>query len=189
VTAGKPIVVVSVGTDHHPFDRLVDWMETWDGADRAEVRMQHGSSRPMRGATNRELLPPDDLVAWMTQASAVVLQGGPGGIWDSLRAGVTPIVVPRVRRLGEAVDDHQVAFAARLEARGLVRIAHSADELVALLAHLEPRTGPTVDLTAALAAEGPGAIRERLREQPSPLSAATRRKRLAFMLTSGGGRR
>ena len=180
--APRPVVVVSVGTDHHRFDRLIDWLEIWDGASAADVRVQHGSSRPMRGGENRPFLPPDELAGWMRQASAVVLQGGPGGIVDALRAGVRPIAVPRLARLGEAVDDHQVAFVRRMSERGLVTVVTSAAQLSAALGSLEPRSGPIVDLTVDLVASGPATVRARLGAPPEPLSAAHRRRRLANLL-------
>jgi UDP-N-acetylglucosamine transferase subunit ALG13 len=44
---GTPVVLVVVGTDCHPFDRLVDWVERWQEARGDSVRcvVQHGSSR------------------------------------------------------------------------------------------------------------------------------------------------
>jgi UDP-N-acetylglucosamine transferase subunit ALG13 len=63
----------------------------------------------------------------------VVTQGGPGGIMDSRECGTVPIVVPRLARLDEVVDDHQVAFTRQLAGRGLVVAAESEAELHAAL--------------------------------------------------------
>lgn len=43
----KPLVVVTVGGDHHPFNRLMSWIETWllDEGDRVRCVVQHGSAR------------------------------------------------------------------------------------------------------------------------------------------------
>ena len=47
--------------------------------------------------------------------------------------GRKPIVVPRVKRYGENVDDHQVDFALRLRGLGEAEMAESFEELRRLL--------------------------------------------------------
>lgn len=131
-------MVVSVGTDHHRFDRLMDWVERWLAGAPVDVRVivQHGSSRCPSGAVGHVLLPKHELVALLAGADAVVVQGGPGGIMDTRGAGRMPIAVPRLARLGEVVDDHQVAFCRRMRDVGKVILAESEQELRAALDRL-----------------------------------------------------
>jgi UDP-N-acetylglucosamine transferase subunit ALG13 len=136
VTAPEPLNgVVTVGTDHHRFDRLMDWLERWDAANPGAVRwiVQHGSSRPMAGAEGFTIKPRADVLELLLNADVVVTQGGPGGIKDSRECGAVPIVVPRLARLDEVVDDHQVAFTQQLARKGLVVAAESEAELHAAL--------------------------------------------------------
>ncbi len=50
--AASPVftVLVVVGTDHHRFDRLVDWLDDWAERQTEPTRVvfQHGSARPPR---------------------------------------------------------------------------------------------------------------------------------------------
>jgi UDP-N-acetylglucosamine transferase subunit ALG13 len=112
------VILVTVGTNEATFDRLLRTVEGL--AAQEEVVVQHGPSavRP-RGATCREFMPFDELVATMRRARVVVTHAGVGSVMTSLLAGKRPIVVPRLRRHGEAVDDHQLSFARRLEEGGL----------------------------------------------------------------------
>ena len=48
--------------------------------------------------------------------------------------GKRPVVVPRLRRFGEAVDDHQVNLARRLHAAGLVTLVEDLEDLPAAVA-------------------------------------------------------
>lgn len=130
-----PLVFVTVGTDHHRFDRLMDWMEEWLAAG-PSVRcvVQHGPARPPAGAECHEFLPHDRMTALFAQATAVVCQGGPGSITESRQSGRLPIVVPRVADRHEVVDDHQVRFSRHLATHGKIALAESAD---ALHAHLD----------------------------------------------------
>jgi UDP-N-acetylglucosamine transferase subunit ALG13 len=133
--ARRLTAVVTVGTDHHRFDRLMDWLESWDAANPGAVAwiVQHGSSRPMAGADGFAMKPRSELLSLIRAADLVITQGGPGGIMDSRECGVVPIVVPRLARLQEVVDDHQVAFAQHLSRNGLLVLAQSEADLHAAL--------------------------------------------------------
>ncbi|HEU4398962.1 MAG TPA: glycosyltransferase [Actinomycetota bacterium] len=137
-----PLLLVTVGTDHHPFDRLVRWVDGWLGSAEGRVAglrclMQTGTSAPPRsqaGAAQwQAYLEFEALQAAMRDAAAVVCHGGPGTILGARHMGAVPIVVPRQHRLGEHVDDHQVAFSRRLAAEGSVFLAESEADLRGLL--------------------------------------------------------
>ena len=128
------VIVVSVGTDHHRFDRLTGWLTAWR-ASHPDVQLvvQHGTSSPVADARNSELLPHPELMEWFRAADAVVLQGGPGGVMDARANGVLPIVVPRDPEFGEHVDGHQLDFSAHLADRGLARVVTDRTALTGLL--------------------------------------------------------
>lgn len=129
-------IFVSVGTDHHPFTRLLTWLDGWMdalGPEAPDVTlvMQHGATRPSRHAVNHEMLGAAELRAQYEAADIVISQVGPGTIADANRAGKLPIVVPRDPELGEVVDDHQVAFGDFMTARGRCRSVRTRVELCA----------------------------------------------------------
>jgi UDP-N-acetylglucosamine transferase subunit ALG13 len=134
---GQPLLLVTVGTDHHPFDRLVRWVDGWLGrasSNRLRCLVQTGTSAPPAGpASWKPYLEHATLEAAMAEAAAVVCHGGPGTILGAKHAGAVPIVVPRQQRLGEHVDDHQVRFSRRLAAEGGVFLAESEADLHRLL--------------------------------------------------------
>jgi UDP-N-acetylglucosamine transferase subunit ALG13 len=116
-------VFVTVGTDHHPFDRLIDWVESWAGGqDDVTLLIQHGASRAARVGRNRPFLGADELAAAYRSSDVVVGQVGPGSIADANKAGLVPIVVPRDPVLGEVVDAHQFDFGYFMAAKGRAEI-------------------------------------------------------------------
>ncbi len=129
-----PYVLAMVGTDVHRFDRLVDWLERWQG-DHADVRivLQYGHSRAPRLPGAAPFLDHEELQRAMAEATLVVSHGGPATITEARRTGHLPIVVPRDPTHDEHVDNHQQLFARRLGAAGLVRLCESEAELVAAL--------------------------------------------------------
>jgi UDP-N-acetylglucosamine transferase subunit ALG13 len=125
------LVVALAGTDHHPFDRLVTWMDA-AASRRPDVRflVQHGSNtRPPQVAEAQEFFTHGQLLALLEEASAVVCHGGPGTIMDARNAGHVPLCLPRDPRLGEHVDGHQQRFAAQVGQAGVVRVVASLDQL------------------------------------------------------------
>ena len=133
-SGAAPRVVVTVGTDHHPFDRLVSWVDTWAAAHPdVPVLIQRGETTAPAHARSVPMIGYDELVAAMAGADIVVAQGGPGGIMDARSVGHRPVVIPRRGSLGEHVDDHQVRFAAWMVERGLVAGAETEQELHELL--------------------------------------------------------
>jgi UDP-N-acetylglucosamine transferase subunit ALG13 len=132
----RPSIFVTVGTDHHPFNRLIEWVDAWLAVDRpVRVRsfVQSGTSNPPRHAAWKGYLSPEEMATASGGATAVVSHGGPGTIISCRSRGVVPIVVPRQRRWGEAVDDHQVVFTRRMAERREIFLAESRADLWAWL--------------------------------------------------------
>jgi UDP-N-acetylglucosamine transferase subunit ALG13 len=122
------VILVTVGTNEARFDRIIRAVEPL--AAEEELFVQHGPS-PVRpeGATCVDYLPFDELVERMRTARVVVTHAGVGSVISALSAGQLPIVLPRLRRHGEAVDDHQVPFGRRLHDAGLVELVEDEDRL------------------------------------------------------------
>jgi UDP-N-acetylglucosamine transferase subunit ALG13 len=126
------MILVSVGTNEQPFDRLVAAAGVLAGSER--VIIQHGASklRPAL-AECREFMPFEEIEELVTASRAVVCHAGVGSVGVALRLGRRPIVMARRHRLGEAVDDHQVPFARRLARAGLVQVVEDVPGLVRAL--------------------------------------------------------
>lgn len=133
----RPLVVVTVGTDHHPFHRLVDWLDVWLRSyvvgQTPDCFLQYGSSHPLAGVRCRPSVPHYVLEEMLVSAACVVTHAGPGCVMEARHHGHVPIVVPRQRRLGEHVDDHQLAFAQAASAAGLARVPANQKEFLSLL--------------------------------------------------------
>lgn len=124
-------VLVTVGTDHHAFERLMHWVASMRTT-RPDVRfiVQHGSTEPPEQVEAYATMRPAELMQAMLSADVVVSHGGPASIFDARGAGHVPVVVPRESSFGEHVDDHQVRFGARLALDGTVRLARTEDQFI-----------------------------------------------------------
>jgi UDP-N-acetylglucosamine transferase subunit ALG13 len=167
-------VVVSLGTDHHRFDRLVGWIDAWLEQQESPPTciVQYGSSTAPLVAEGIDLVSRELMLDLYLSASVIVVQGGPGSIFDARSVGRIPIAVPRRARYHEVVDDHQVAFCRQLEAEGEIRLAESQVDLVAAL-------------DRALA--DPASMVSAPRPSPAPIAAAALRTAMDGVLARRPG--
>jgi UDP-N-acetylglucosamine transferase subunit ALG13 len=122
------MIVVTVGTNEQPFDRLVRAAASLGGEE--PLLVQHGASTVPHGRGEWiDFLPFDELEQRTRGARLLVCHAGVGSIMLARRCGVRPVVMPRRHRLGEAVDDHQVSLAQRLARAGLVTVVETEEEL------------------------------------------------------------
>jgi UDP-N-acetylglucosamine transferase subunit ALG13 len=127
------MIVVTIGTNEQPFDRLI--------AAAAQLRtdeplvVQYGSSAITSGPGRWvDFFGFDELAELMRQARAVVCHAGVGSIMLARQCGRKPIVMPRRLDRDEAVDDHQVPLARRLAGSGLVTLVEDEQLLAEAIA-------------------------------------------------------
>ncbi|MGH8974585.1 MAG: glycosyltransferase, partial [Acidimicrobiia bacterium] len=70
----RDLVFVTVGTDHHPFDRLVAWADAWMAVGRNEgapCLIQSGTSAPPVHMEWRDYVRYDEMVEAMGRSVAI----------------------------------------------------------------------------------------------------------------------
>jgi UDP-N-acetylglucosamine transferase subunit ALG13 len=121
------LIFVSIGTSE-PFDRLLTALG--DVARREPVLVQRGrSSIELPGAEIVDFMSFDTFIDSVRRARVVVTHAGVGSVLAVVSTGKRPVVVPRMRAFGEAVDDHQLPFARRLHDKGLVVLVEDLSQL------------------------------------------------------------
>ena len=122
------MILVSTGTNGDSFDRLLSAVLAV-GLDE-ELVIQHGPSTVrVPGASHIEYLSFADYQSLVSNARVVVTHAGVGSVLVALLAGKRPVLVPRLARFAEAVDDHQLDFARRLASLGSVILVEDTDQL------------------------------------------------------------
>ncbi|NUT54618.1 MAG: hypothetical protein HOQ03_01365, partial [Thermoleophilia bacterium] len=98
-----------------------------------------------------------------------VTHAGVGSVLVALANGKRPVVVPRLKAFGEAVDDHQLQLGRRFAAAGLVTLVEDLGALEAALAAEQPAAAVAPSATA-LAADLTRFLEDAI---PSPLALAS----------------
>lgn len=186
---------VTVGTDHHRFDRLVRWADDYASQHPdIEVFVQYGHSAAPRIAAGSRLLDHSQLTADLDQADAVIVHGGPATIAEARRAGHQPICIPRDPERDEHVDRHQLRFVARLAISGLVDQCLEVTQLDAAVAEAleRPRRPPaTVTSLGGSSSELSPAVRrigELLQTLSDPPQDPAAPKPITVLYIGGQGR-
>ncbi len=110
------MIFVTVGTDHHPFPRVFEWIAKAredSSIDPSEpIVAQYGHTRVALPADceGKQFLPFDEMLDNFRKAQFVVTHGSSSALLACYE-GTPTLVVPRKKEHGEHIDDHQVEFA------------------------------------------------------------------------------
>jgi UDP-N-acetylglucosamine transferase subunit ALG13 len=144
----QPLLFATVGATL-PFDRLIETVaqakERGALPERVLAQVGIGGIRP-DGLECVETLSFEDIQETLREADLVVCHGGTGSLITALREGCRVIAMPRLFERGEHYDDHQAEITQAFQARGLIRVANSPEELVEALADVRSRP-PTLATT------------------------------------------
>jgi UDP-N-acetylglucosamine transferase subunit ALG13 len=143
------VIFVTVGSHPtYPFTRLLEALPRLAGYD---LMVQYGPAPAPDGITNaRPWLGFAEVLACMRTADAVITHAGAGTMMCARNLGHTPIIVPRLVRYGETVDDHQVELAQVFEQAGLALVAWNLSELPRLLREIPVREETSVPQGSSL---------------------------------------
>jgi UDP-N-acetylglucosamine transferase subunit ALG13 len=131
------VIFVTVG-HQMPFDRLIGAVDRWAAqhpAARLFAQIGAGGATP-RHMESVERLSPEQFRGRMEEATAVVAHAGMGTIIMAVQMGRPLLVLPRLARLGETRNDHQVATARHFAGAGYLLAAADEDDLPRGMAEL-----------------------------------------------------
>lgn len=161
-------VLAIVGTKG-PFPRLVDALARLARETGWQVRVQYAGGTLPEGLVGWPELARHRMLQEIDEADAVICHAGSGTLRDVLAAGHRPIVVPRLARHGEHVNDHQLELTEALAGR-VVGIVDGAGE--ALTRALRDAVG---DASRRPPETMPGdALRDALRDELARIAEAPR---------------
>ncbi len=124
------MILVTVGLHNQGFDRLIRKMDeiAVDASDKVVMQIGSTSYEPQNCEYFR-YTSGKHLNSLLEDGCIVVSHAGAGSIITALSHGAKVIVVPRLKRFGECVDDHQTELAEALLKEGKVLPVYDIDEL------------------------------------------------------------
>lgn len=119
------MIVYTLGTIIFPFDRAISWLQILleEEVIVEPVLLQHGSTSAAKLShpllTSVASLTSHEMYEAVKQASFVISHAGQGSTRMLTEMGACFILLPRLKRYKEHVDDHQLLFARTVEKFGI----------------------------------------------------------------------
>ncbi|OQX63347.1 MAG: hypothetical protein B5M56_03325 [Desulfococcus sp. 4484_241] len=131
------MIFVTVGVSK-PFDRLIKKMDQLAASYREPIIMQTGCQgyKP-RNARYFETLNHKDYLAYLQQADLVISHAGTGTTMDLILHQKRCILVPRMAKYGEHINDHQLEHVEGWGDKLSIKIVFDVNELDVLIHHIE----------------------------------------------------
>ena len=130
------MILVTVGMHSQPFDRLVRAADGLGAIVYEPVLIQRGAScYATTSSQSFDFTDETSMAAYVSIARVVIAHGGAGSILEALGAEKPLVLIPRLRRFGECLDDHQVELVEALakQGRAVAVMDPSADRLRAAI--------------------------------------------------------
>nr|CAI33203.1 putative glycosyl transferase [Streptococcus pneumoniae] len=115
------MIFVTVGTHEQQFDRLIKEVDRLkeENLIQEEVFIQTGYSNYVPKYCKWEkIISYEKMNQFIEESDTIVTHGGPATFMAIIAKGKTPIVVPRQKKFGEHVNDHQMNFCSKISSEG-----------------------------------------------------------------------
>ena len=116
-------IFASVGSDHHPFNRLIYLLNVISFMDsNFIIRIQNGYTGAITGR-NQYLgfISNEFMIENMINADIIISHAGAGTVSQAHNCGLFPILIPRLIELEEHTDPSQAEFGLEMERLGLAK--------------------------------------------------------------------
>ncbi|ELK44182.1 glycosyltransferase [Halobacillus sp. BAB-2008] len=128
------MIFVSLGTQRFRFDRLIHKLDNLCelGVVREKVIVQSGGYHYKVSSENfvfKDFLSIEEMQKFIQSSEVTILHGGTGSIITCLKGKKKPIVVPRLKKYGEHIDDHQQEIAQLFNSKELIEVVNDMEEL------------------------------------------------------------
>jgi UDP-N-acetylglucosamine transferase subunit ALG13 len=126
------LIFVTVGSRNYPFNRLFIKLDELceQGVIKEELFAQSGASTyTPRHYQYKDFISPEEFDEKINEASIVISHGASGSIMKALKAGKKVIVVTRLEKYGEHINDHQVQTSEAFASNKYVLAAPEMEDL------------------------------------------------------------
>lgn len=135
------MIFVTVGTHEQSFNRLIKEIDSLVGQKKIiePVFIQIGYSTYIpHNVEYKRFLDYEEMETKIDCARVIITHGGPASFLNVLSKGKVPVVVPRLKKFNEHVNDHQMNFARQLVKKGYnILIVENIEELSEKISQIE----------------------------------------------------
>ncbi len=123
------MIFVTIGTQE-PFDRLIAIMDEIAGSIDEEVIAQVSNSKFVcKNMVTKDFLSPTEFDDLFFRARLIISHAGMGTIISALERNKPIVVLPRIAKLGEHRNEHQLATAKKMADLKYIHVTYDENEL------------------------------------------------------------
>lgn len=137
------MILVLLGTQKNDFTRLLEAVQKNidSGLIKDKVIVQAGDTKfKSKDMEIFDLIPMDKMNDLIDSAKLIITHGGVGSIVGALKKNKKIIVMPRLSKYGEHVNNHQQQIVSIFEEKGYIKSINSADDLTKVLSEINEFT-------------------------------------------------
>lgn len=127
------MILVTCGTQQQQFTRLFEYVEQLNIDDEVIMQLGHTQFNTRHQSYDFSTSFEEDI----KRADIIITHGGVGTIMNGLLNNKKVIVVPRLSKYNEHVDDHQLEITNKLTNLGYIYSANSFEELKKLIDNID----------------------------------------------------
>lgn len=131
---------ISVGNANQPFKRIIEGVLRISSELPQPIVIQYGHT-PFNGVNciSKQFIEMDEYNKYIADADLLILHAGAGAVISASQAGKIPVVMPRQKKYGEHIDDHQLELAHALAEVGKVVVAEEPEDLIIAIEEAKKR--------------------------------------------------
>lgn len=126
------MIFITLGSQKFQFNRLLQAVDKLAGSGgiEEEIFAQTGySDYKPQNYPYKNFLDRDEFASWEAKADIVITHGGTGAIIGAVKKGKKVIAVPRLKKYGEHVDNHQTQLVNQFRDLNLICACDDCDRL------------------------------------------------------------
>lgn len=133
------MILVLCGTQKQQFTRMINTIAQI--ASEHDVFVQAGHTQYQSDKMQIfDFITNDQLTILYNRADLIVTHGGAGSVFQAIKANKKTLVVPRLEKYHEHVDDHQLQLAKKLADLGYLQVFYDGDDFQKIFANLQKFT-------------------------------------------------
>lgn len=126
------MIFVTLGSQKFQFNRLLEMIDELIEkeiiVDEVYAQIGYSDYRP-RNYKYKRFMDRDEFTDWESKCDILITHGGTGAIIGAVKKGKKVIAVPRLKKYGEHVDDHQIQLIEQFKNQNLICGLRDCSEL------------------------------------------------------------
>lgn len=120
------MIFITLGSQKFQFNRLLKAVDESLVGEDIFAQIGYSDYRP-KNYKYKNFLDRDEFENMMSKADIVITHGGTGAIIEAVKKGKKVIAVPRLKKYGEHVDDHQIQLIGQFKGMNLIYACEDMD--------------------------------------------------------------